>query len=570
MLFGSLLICSIAFCRGVCSFTERNKQKLRKGLLPFSADFGDFFRPEHDDLVELLWRNGQVVLQSQKARKPSLIANEVRQFQKQNQPLYRSNVSCGNSSNLIQDDETVSWIQDPLDDSFEKEFCSNFFSELPPADTIEIVKQPIKHFQDDKQTRFGAFDTATHVTFGNSVKKNSTPAALAEFPMNTMPPPRFQFPDSVRQTKDLGDLGKLVNFSQVPVPVKGDLGSSNRGRESGNLIQGEGRDCSAMTVGSSHCGSNQVPNPNDLDLSRVSTSGFGNAGLSAGLSKEDNRKMVAQGERDKTETMDPTATSSSGGSGSSMDRSRTIGQSTGGNSNKRKGRDGEESECQSETAELESAEGNKAAPRSGSSRRTRAAEVHNLSERRRRERINEKMKALQELIPHCNKTDKASMLDEAIEYLKSLQLQLQVMWMGSGMTPMMFPGIQHYMSRMAMGMGMAQPSMPSIHNSMQLPRVPIVDQSVSVAPTPNQPMMCQPQIFNPMNYQNQMQNPALQEQYARLMGFHHMQPTSQPINVFRFCPSAVLQSQTAAAPGPASGPTAGGSITNDIVNGNLG
>ena len=82
-----------------------------------------------------------------------------------------------------------------------------------------------------------------------------------------------------------------------------------------------------------------------------------------------------------------------------------------------------------QTAELESAEGNKAAPRSGFPRRTRAAEVHNLSERvgyrpfliyqsffyyelhvkslvlvqRRRERINEKMKALQELIPHCNK-----------------------------------------------------------------------------------------------------------------------------------------------------------------------
>ena len=95
------------------------------------------------------------------------------------------------------------------------------------------------------------------------------------------------------------------------------------------------------------------------------------------------------------------------------------------------------------------------------------------------------------------------------------------------MAPMMFPSVQHYMSRMAMGIGMAQPSMPSIHNSMQLPRVPIVDQSVSVTPMPNQPMICQPQIFNPMNYQNQMQNPALQEQYARLMGFHHMQPASQ-------------------------------------------
>ncbi|GMP45318.1 hypothetical protein CsSME_00013886 [Camellia sinensis var. sinensis] len=53
-----------------------------------------------------------------------------------------------------------------------------------------------------------------------------------------------------------------------------------------------------------------------------------------------------------------------------------------------------------------------------SSKRSRAAE-------RRRSRINEKMKALQNLIPNSNKTDKASMLDEAIEYLKQLQLQVQ-------------------------------------------------------------------------------------------------------------------------------------------------
>ncbi|XP_062203790.1 transcription factor APG-like [Phragmites australis] len=43
---------------------------------------------------------------------------------------------------------------------------------------------------------------------------------------------------------------------------------------------------------------------------------------------------------------------------------------------------------------------------------------------RRRDRIKQKMRAQQELIPHCN--DKASLLDEAIEYLKSLQLQVQL------------------------------------------------------------------------------------------------------------------------------------------------
>ncbi|XP_020578722.1 transcription factor SPATULA-like [Phalaenopsis equestris] len=75
-----------------------------------------------------------------------------------------------------------------------------------------------------------------------------------------------------------------------------------------------------------------------------------------------------------------------------------------------------------------------ASTRSGSgSKRSRAAEVHNLSEKRRRSRINEKMRALQNLIPNSNKTDKASMLDEAIEYLKQLQLQVQMLSMRNGL-----------------------------------------------------------------------------------------------------------------------------------------
>ncbi|WCJ35455.1 Transcription factor SPATULA [Euphorbia peplus] len=93
--------------------------------------------------------------------------------------------------------------------------------------------------------------------------------------------------------------------------------------------------------------------------------------------------------------------------------------------------DGEDAEVPSETAR----------PRS-SSKRSRAAEVHNLSEKRRRSRINEKMKALQNLIPNSNKTDKASMLDEAIEYLKQLQLQVQMLTMRNGLSlhPMCLPG----------------------------------------------------------------------------------------------------------------------------------
>ncbi|KAK6121055.1 hypothetical protein DH2020_045206 [Rehmannia glutinosa] len=108
---------------------------------------------------------------------------------------------------------------------------------------------------------------------------------------------------------------------------------------------------------------------------------------------------------------------------------------------------------------------------------------------RRRDRINEKMRALQELIPNCNKADKASMLDDAIEYLKNLQHQVQIMSMGGGfyMPPMMFPGIQHmypahvpHFSQMGvgMGMGMNEYGHPSrgIHSSV--PRAPLVPLAV--------------------------------------------------------------------------------------------
>ncbi|PQQ15618.1 transcription factor SPATULA-like isoform X1 [Prunus yedoensis var. nudiflora] len=102
---------------------------------------------------------------------------------------------------------------------------------------------------------------------------------------------------------------------------------------------------------------------------------------------------------------------------------------------------------------------NPAPPRS-LSKRSRAAEVHNMSEKRRRSRINEKMKALQNLIPNSNKTDKASMLDEAIEYLKQLQLQVQMLTMKNGLSlhPMCLPGVMQPMQLPHMGLGLEEGS----------------------------------------------------------------------------------------------------------------
>jgi phytochrome-interacting factor 4 len=105
---------------------------------------------------------------------------------------------------------------------------------------------------------------------------------------------------------------------------------------------------------------------------------------------------------------------------------------------------------------------------------------------------------LHEFFRRILQTDKASMLDEAIEYLKSLQLQLQVsslpssrqnqgtrhrptcdvcivtvqmMWMGGGMAaaaaPVVFPaGVHQYMQRMVAG--------PPPHHVASMPGMPFM------------------------------------------------------------------------------------------------
>ncbi|KAL0325384.1 UNVERIFIED_CONTAM: Transcription factor [Sesamum radiatum] len=63
-------------------------------------------------------------------------------------------------------------------------------------------------------------------------------------------------------------------------------------------------------------------------------------------------------------------------------------------------------------------------------KRGQATNSHSLAERVRRERISERMRLLQELVPGCNKiTGKAMMLDEIINYVQSLQQQVEFLSM---------------------------------------------------------------------------------------------------------------------------------------------
>ncbi|KAL6847089.1 hypothetical protein ACP4OV_022942 [Aristida adscensionis] len=354
---------------------------------------GDAFAPfnggEDDGLIELLWCNGHVVMQSQAPRKPA---------RPDKTPPAAAAAAVG-----VQDDEATAaaaaWFQYPVEDPLERDLFSELFGVTPAA----------------------AADAGKEGECGGT--------AVTAPRSRLMPPPP---PQATRGKAGVSD---------------GAVEKTDGGEGAGVATEAGGS--SMLTIGSSFCGSNHVQAPR---------AGAGAPPLLRGKA----------GARDAA-----TVTSSSMRPWSVASEPRTPAAAHRSAAGKRKPRDATDA-TDAEDAEFESAADvtcEPAPPKPTTAKRRRAAEVHNLSERRRRDRINEKMKALQELIPHCNKTDKASMLDEAIEYLKSLQLQLQMMWMGGGMAaaaaPVMYPaaGAHQYMHRMVAPPArlpfMAPPGMPS-------------------------------------------------------------------------------------------------------------
>ncbi|KAJ1266303.1 hypothetical protein BS78_08G140700 [Paspalum vaginatum] len=338
---------------------------------------------DDDGLIELLWCNGHVVMQSQAApRKPP-------------------------TKPAQQDDAAAAWFQYPaVEDPLERDLFAELFGDAAP--------------EGEGETK--AFAAAARQT-------------------RLMPPP------------------------PRPAAAAGT----------------EGGDSSMLTVGSSFCGSNHVqPAPRAAPGCAPPRPAPAAAPRAGGGGEAAARDAA-------------TVTSSSL-------RPRSCTTRSGQPAGKRKQSDAAE---EAEDAEFESAAADvtcEPPQRLATAKRRRAAEVHNLSERRRRDRINEKMKALQELIPHCNKTDKASMLDEAIEYLKSLQLQLQMMWMGGGMAapaPVVFQaaGVHHqYMQQMVA---------PPPHHA-----------HVASMP-PRMPFMAPPAL---------QATPPVADPYARYLAVDHLQP----------------------------------------------
>ncbi|XP_047962497.1 transcription factor PIF1 [Salvia hispanica] len=424
-----------------------------------------------EDIMELLWQNGQVVVQSQNQRPPNRSVScsgsgEVVI------PSEREIRSSAEEHLFIQEDEMASWLLD--DSSFDRDFYADLLYSAPPP---------------------------------------PPPLTTAEI----RPPPPVARPDNPPRVQN------FVHFSRLPIRPR------PAARESSTVVESNDTPAAAPESRVSHSGP-----PVNADSATVRT------GAAAG-------------------TCDLTAASSPGSSPTSFSEDTHHPQHKPAalpEDRKRKVREADDNECQSEDIEFEAAEGKKQGCGSASTKRSRAAEVHNLSERRRRDRINEKMRALQELIPRCNKSDKASMLDEAIEYLKSLQLQVQMMSMSCGMVPMMYPvGVQQYMPAamglgmgmgMGMDMGMSRPMVPyppmmagsampnpaaaAAHMGPRYPLPPFHMQPVPVPdPSALQPTNRADHVSNstaiPQN-QNQPRFQNFPDPYQQYLGFH---PTQLPI-----------------------------------------
>ncbi|KAJ0980041.1 hypothetical protein J5N97_015515 [Dioscorea zingiberensis] len=519
----------------------------------YSSDLTSFM-PDNE-FVELLWENGQIVLQGQSNRhRKSLFTNTASsvhltkaQDKDGSQRVGRFEaldsvvndlppaVPSGVGLNTPQDDDMTPWMNYAIEDTLQNDFCAEFLSEFSGVDLNSLnanntgfglgsggdSQNVVEHGHVARGVTGGGLEPGrirTSQSFhlpqqcqtslpvsksrvGEFGDFGSTSTQQGHCSDILHPRPPKQGLSSSEPPRLASGLGGLMNFSHFSRPVsvlKPNLQCADRLRSNDKASTAGGGGPVESTLISSTSGvrNDSVTQGKTAAVTHdVVLRSSKNASLDGGASvrqsipihqeealknNKDNTNpskitrppdhsnhqstsiATALGGKHATEKAPEAVLASSVCSGNNAGAAASNDPKPG---SKRKSREGEEAEYQSEDVEDESVGLRKPPPARGTSgKRSRAAEVHNLSERRRRDRINERMRTLQELIPNCNKVDKASMLDEAIEYLKTLQLQVQIMSMGSGLCipPMMLPpGMQHICappigpySTMAMGMGM--------------------------------------------------------------------------------------------------------------------
>ncbi|KAL3030219.1 hypothetical protein AAZX31_03G207800 [Glycine max] len=458
----------------------------------------------NNDLFELIWEKGQISVQGQSSR--ARVSPNCKTLPSHTPIGYANNAittntrmgKCGNLGAELneirrlvpsgevdlseeEEDMVMPWFSYGRDDdSLQHGYSTDFFHE-PSGVMNELSASNNFSLLDRRNNCSKIFrDTHKHSPFA-SVR--SRVADIAENNANNVPPGSSGF-SSLKMEKQgpvmcSNNSSTMMNFSHFAKPaaiVKANLENIGLASRSGSVgikiksadestkvelsrgerpkkpaIHNQDQDVTVSTKGDPSC--NDVSKVDQNQTSNIVVGESGNKGHEA----------VEKG-------VEPAVVSSSVCSGNGAER------------------DTEDSESQSEDVEEESVGVKKEVHARGfGATRGRSAEVHNLSERRRRDRIDEKMRALQELIPNCNKADKASMLDEAIEYLETLQLQLQIMSMGSGLyvpAMMLPPGMQHMHAphmgpfspigvgmQMRLGMGMLDANVIESSRFIQVPQM---------------------------------------------------------------------------------------------------
>ncbi|KAG7013547.1 Transcription factor PIF1, partial [Cucurbita argyrosperma subsp. argyrosperma] len=465
------------------------------------------------EVMELLWQNGQVIMQNQNQKSrtkspPSTTAEQITSGD--NQPLQQEEPP----QLFMQEDEMISWLHYPLvdDSTLENSFCNELLYHSDPQ-SIEQNDGVSSQIRTSPGVEFQPLTTTA----------TSTMAARPPIP-------------PMRRTEPETEVNNFGLFSRFTPTVESPPSNSKSIVRESPVVGSTSSSTTVLTLEStdSELRRTATADASIGDLACAVMSGGGVAATSTG-NGVGLMKMI-------------------GGETESIQRTMSL------EDRKRKGKEMDDSDyqCYSPDVEFEATDVKKQARGSTSTKRSRAAEVHNLSERvsnllllykgqcsffcvfvirlfmeniptlqRRRDRINEKMKALQELIPRCNKVDKASMLDEAIEYLKSLQLQVQMMSMGCGMVPMMFPGVQQFMPPMGMGLGMgmgmgmetgvSRPMMP-YPNMLAGPMFPRQSGAAQLGPTFSFP------AFNMAHQNSRIQETNQSNQLHSLPGMKNINP----------------------------------------------
>ncbi|KAI3848031.1 hypothetical protein MKW92_003665 [Papaver armeniacum] len=447
-------------------------------LIPSASSSSGLHRPPNnkpskhggDELVELLWENGQLVNQNHKSlrKKTHHYSNSKYPYQSPQDDFGAASISgrrefqdmgsrlmeetgegaaaTGSQHLFMEEDEMASWLHYPLSPDDNSAFQPRFGADDNNNNDSNLV-YPAQFGGDYTPPQPPPppqlpVNRITQIIDDHRTEHKLPAPAPPEHKFSAATPPEHKFSAATPPTPPEHKFSAATPTPaphRPPIPTPMSSSSSTKFQNFGHFSRHK-----VLQSDESQ--------PTASDKMRTGSAVLGSSCETPPMwaSKSSDTAVPEKDEAAVASEQMTTRTSSSAGSGAGAEPSTKMPTED----RKRKARETDEQEYQSEDDKFESGDTKKQARGSTSARRARAAEVHNLSERRRRDRINEKMKALQELIPRCNKSDKASMLDEAIEYLKSLQLQVQMMSMGCGMVPMMFPpGVQQYMSPMGMGMG---------------------------------------------------------------------------------------------------------------------